>query len=112
VAAWGLLPRGLAALAAAGHHGPARHATQHAGHTRAAAACPALPCRRFVALLWLLSRKRVAQLGYILTCLTVTYMGMIWQQSEDLATPAVALFMMAATELFFAHRAAVRARGN
>jgi hypothetical protein len=58
-----------------------------------------------VALLWLLARQRVAQLGYILTMLNVTYYGMIWQRTDDLATPAAAAFMAGATELYFAHRA-------
>ncbi len=57
-----------------------------------------------MALLWLLARQRVAQLGYILTMLNVTYYGMIWQHTGDLATPAAAAFMAGATEMYFAHK--------
>lgn len=59
---------------------------------------------RIVALVWVLMRKKVAQLAYVLTALNVTYFGMIWQSTGDLTTPAVCALLHNAVEFLYVHR--------
>ncbi|KAF8072950.1 PWP1 [Scenedesmus sp. PABB004] len=53
---------------------------------------------RTVALVWLLTRRRVARLCYVLTCLDVAYLAVIMTATGSLATPAAAALLHAAAE--------------
>lgn len=55
---------------------------------------------RDVAMVWFLSRRRVARLAYILTSLDVAYLGVIWQATGNLATPTAAAFSHAVAEVW------------
>jgi len=52
-----------------------------------------------VSLLWLITRRRVCQLAYMLTALNVVYYYLIWHETQDLATPAVAALVAIMAEL-------------
>lgn len=48
---------------------------------------------------WLLVRRRTARLAYVLTALNVAYLGVIWHDTRDLATPVTAALLLAMAEL-------------
>lgn len=54
-----------------------------------------------VAVVWLLTKRKVAQLAYILTSLNMSYLGIIWHATGDLMTPAVAALLHNAVECGF-----------
>ncbi|KAG2445362.1 hypothetical protein HYH02_008827 [Chlamydomonas schloesseri] len=54
---------------------------------------------RTVSALWMLSRRRMARLGYVLTCLNISYLYIVWHTAHDLAAPITAGLLLALTEL-------------
>jgi hypothetical protein len=54
-----------------------------------------------VAVVWVMTRRQVAQLGYILTSLNVAYFGLLWMYTNDMTTPMVAAMLHAGTEFWF-----------
>ncbi len=48
---------------------------------------------------WLLVRRRTARLAYVLTALNVAYLGVIWHDTRDLATPVTAALLLVMAEL-------------
>ncbi|KAG2438681.1 hypothetical protein HXX76_005228 [Chlamydomonas incerta] len=88
-AAWGA---GAAELEEAAEEAPPPGALRQLGADMADAF-------RTVSALWMLSRRRVARLGYVLTCLNVSYLYIIWHTTHDLAAPITAGLLLALTEL-------------
>ena len=67
-----------------------------------------------VAVVWVMTRRQVAQLGYILTSLNVAYFGLLWMYTDDMTTPMVAAMLHAGTEFWFvaAEHKAAKKRGK
>lgn len=61
-----------------------------------------------LAIVWLLMKKKTTQLGFMLTALNITYYGLIWQETGDLATPAVTAMILTLVEFWFVQRATSR----
>lgn len=55
--------------------------------------------------MWLLSKRRVARLCYVLACLDVAYLGVVWQATGNLATPMAAALLHAAAEAWLGEAA-------
>ena len=53
---------------------------------------------------WLISRRRIARLSFILTSLDVAYLGIVWQATGNLAAPTTAAFVHATAELLLGNR--------
>lgn len=53
---------------------------------------------------WMLLERKAAQLAYNSTLLNVIYLGIIWEYTGDLATPATAALLAAAAECCFVQR--------
>jgi len=43
-----------------------------------------------VSVVWLLMRKKVCQLSYVLSALNICYLAIIWHETQDLSTPVAA----------------------
>jgi hypothetical protein len=56
---------------------------------------------RLVTTVWLLQRFQVSRLGFVLTSLNTAYYFVMWQSTDDLATPAAAALLHCAVECYF-----------
>ncbi len=84
--------------------GPAAPPAASAVPSSAGASAAVSDAFRKVAVLWLLTRRKVCQLSYLLTSMSVMYLALWWSETGDLAAPATAALISCTLELWLCQR--------